>query len=257
MIFKQQIKNPYKINYKLYVALTTLSVMLMALGYSVDFKKFQFCCEIIKNLGFGCFASTIVAFIIEIGNIRDKNRKANELYENIYSELRFYILRYLKIWSEFCCIVENKENYKTTKKTWQEWYSLSKDIYNMSNKKRQNELKKFLIKDLLLNSIGDVNNSINKIFVQKNLLEINDIYNNELENILKDFEFEFRCAREELDFNKDMKDFWKSFDALNNDIFNYIDDWSDIKYYNNLKFEAYSHFDKSEYVKAIYSTYFK
>ena len=47
------------------------------------------------------------------------------------------------------------------------------------------------------------------------------------------------------------------FDALNKDFVNYIDKWKDIRFYNNLEFEAYSYFDGIEYIKAEVKTYKK
>ena len=257
MLFKQQIKNPYKISYKLYLFLIIISIIIMYIGYTININNYQFVSEIIKNVGFGSLASTFVAFIIEIGNVKDQNKKANDLYRSTYIELQCSILRYIKVWSVFCCVVDHSKDYKTIKMNWIEWYELSKKIYSKSRKKRKNELIEFLKKDLLLHSIEDVNNSINKILNQKNLLEINDLYNNDLNSILKDFEFEFRCAKQELESENSIDDLWKSFDALNKDFVNYIDNWKDIKYYNNLKFDAYSCFDKSQYVKAIIKTYLK
>ena len=35
---------------------------------------------------------------------------------------------------------------------------------------------------------------------------------------------------------KDIKDFWRDFDAISGDIQNYIRNWADIRYYNYYKF---------------------
>ena len=101
MSLKQQIKNPYKINYKLYLFLIIISNIIMYIGYTINFGNYQFVSEIIKNVGFGSFASTLVALIIEIGNVKEKNKKVNSLYRNTYIELQCSILRYIKVWSEW------------------------------------------------------------------------------------------------------------------------------------------------------------
>lgn len=257
MFFKQQIKNPYKINLKLYLFLMFGSVIVMYYGYTLSIGKYEFIVEIIKNIGLGSFASTLVAFIIEMGNVKEKNKKANALYKSTYMELQFSILRYIKIWSEFCCVVDKSKDYRKVKMTWNKWYELSKQIYFKSRKKRKLEMIKFLKNDLLHHTLEDVNNSIKRILNQKYLLEINDLYNSDLDGILKDFEFEFRCAKQELEFEKNPDDLWKMFDALNEDFVNYIDKWKDIRFYNNLEFKAYSYFDGIEYIKAEVKTYKK
>lgn len=46
--------------------------------------------------------------------------------------------------------------------------------------------------------------------------------------------------------------FWNSFDAIKQDLINYIDNWIDISYYNYYKFKPYNfNDDKTEIVNAI------
>ena len=47
MLFKQQIKNPYKINYKLYLFLIIISIIIMYIGYTININNYQFVSEII------------------------------------------------------------------------------------------------------------------------------------------------------------------------------------------------------------------
>ena len=132
-------------------------------------------------------------------------------------------------------------------------------------------------KELLVQVLEEINNNdmemekIIALFNELNVEEIEEIMindENEIEIdgatykiltdvILKDFEFEFRCAKQELEFEKNPDDLWKMFDALNKDFVNYIDKWKDIRFYNNLEFEAYSYFDGIEYIKAEVKTYKK
>ena len=39
--------------------------------------------DIVKNLAFGCVASTLVALLIEIGNIKEKNEKSDSIYDSV------------------------------------------------------------------------------------------------------------------------------------------------------------------------------
>lgn len=57
--------------------------------------------DIIKNISFGCLASTIVAWLLEIFNVREKNQKIGQVYEMVYAELKYRILSYIQTWGEF------------------------------------------------------------------------------------------------------------------------------------------------------------
>ena len=55
--------------------------------------------DIIKNLAFGCVASTLVALLIEIGNIKEKNEKSDSIYDSVYCDLKCQILWYVETWA--------------------------------------------------------------------------------------------------------------------------------------------------------------
>ena len=50
-------------------------------------------------------------------------------------------------------------------------------------------------------------------------------------------------------FDKD--EFWNSFDAINQDLINYINNWVDISFYNYVKFKPYKFIDAEEIMRAI------
>lgn len=60
-------------------------------------------------------------------------------------------------------------------------------------------------------------------------------------------------SKKEVEKNKEVEDFFKTFDAINEDITRYIEHWQDIKIYNNIKFKPYKFFEslKLELIKNI------
>ena len=104
----------------------------------------------------------------------------------------------------------------------------------------------------MLNGVNEVEKEIKRIDTQKYLLNINNIYDKNLENILLDYKFEFYAAALTLEEPYDKEHFWNSFDAIKQDLINYIDNWIDISYYNYYKFKPYNfNDDKTEIVNAI------
>lgn len=237
-----KINKPYKLDWYLYLNLLFVSIMLMILGIYLQEAKENISADIILNIGLGCFASTIVALIIELGNIKEKNKKYNELYMLVYSDLELSIMKYIESWSEFCSVAEKEKDYRNKKFNWKEWYVITKEIFDNCGENKKNELLKFL-KSILRNNIKYINEHIDYITTQRNILGIHDLYNNELDNIIKDFKFEFYVAENELEINKEKETFFEIFDAINDDIEKYIEEWQDIKIYNNIKFKPYKFYE--------------
>lgn len=247
-----KINKPYKLNWHLYLSLLFMSIMLMILGIYLQEAKGKILADIILNIGLGCFASTIVALIIEFGNIKEKNEKHNDIYMLAYSDLQFSIMKYIEGWSEFCSVAGGEKDYCNKEFKWKEWYSITKEIFADCSENKKTELLAFL-KNILSNNIKYINEHINYIMSQRNILEIHDLYNDDLNFIIKDFKFEFYCAEKEVEKNKEVEDFFKTFDAINEDITRYIEHWQDIKIYNNIKFKPYEFFEslKLELIKNI------
>ena len=49
--------------------------------------------------------------------------------------------------------------------------------------------------------------------------------------------FEFYAAKFTLERDYDKEHFWRSFDAIKEDLVNYINNWVDIRYYNDYRFK--------------------
>ena len=237
-----KINKPYKLNWLLYLCLMFASTVLMILGTYLQEVKEKVLADIILNIGLGCFASTIVALIIEFGNIKEKNEKHNDIYMLVYSDLQFSIMKYIECWSEFCSVAGRENDYRNKEFKWKEWYEITKEIFADCSENKKTELLDFL-KDILSNNIKYINEHINYIMAQRNILEIHYLYNSDLNSIIKDFKFEFYCAEKEVEKNKEVEDFFKTFDAINEDITQYIEKWQDIKTYNNIKFKPYKFFE--------------
>ena len=101
---KQTIKKPYSVNNIFYVSLLALSLMGIVYFCGQFDSLNPTIQEVMKNISYGCFASVLVAWLIEIANIRDKNRKAEELYINLYKDLYVAIYRYISVWADICLV---------------------------------------------------------------------------------------------------------------------------------------------------------
>lgn len=67
---KRQIENPYNVNYKLYAVIMAWTALGIVIGNILP--TYWMITDIIKNLSYGCFASTVVALLIEVQSIKDK-----------------------------------------------------------------------------------------------------------------------------------------------------------------------------------------
>ena len=86
---KKHILNPYKVNWKMYGLIGGISVLVMIFAVSWNNDTNSSISDVIKNLAFGCVASTLVALLIEIGNTKEKNEKANSIYNAVFFELQY------------------------------------------------------------------------------------------------------------------------------------------------------------------------
>lgn len=248
---ERHINNPYKLNWKIYVLIGGISAVIMSIAVVWYDRTDCLVMDIIKNLAFGCVASTIVAFLLEIGNIKEKNVKANSVYDAVYDELKFRIQSYVETWSCLCKVAYKDENYKEQKHTWIEWYEITKKNFFESDENRQLCLIDFF-SDQLIDSINGIEKALKQIEHQEYLLNIHGIYDEDLRSIFNDYSFEFYAARLTLERHTDKDDFWNSFDAIRNDLVRYINKWIDIQYFNYVRFAPYEFYgDKEEIVRAI------
>ena len=67
--------------------------------------------DIIKNLSYGCIASTIIAWIIDIVHTKNLNKTANTIYDSIYGDLQFHIGVFVATWAELCAAAFIEKNY--------------------------------------------------------------------------------------------------------------------------------------------------
>lgn len=248
---EKHINNPYKVNWKLYGLIGGISVIIMIIAVIWNKCTSSIISDVTKNLAFGCVASTLVALLIEIGNIKEKNEKANSEYDAVYHELQFRIMNYVETWSRLCSIAYKDKDYREEKHTWIEWYEITKSKFEECDERRQEELITFFNEELSY-SIDGIEKAIKQIDNQQYILNINGIYDQGLKNILADYSFEFYAAKLTLGrkYNKD--DFWGAFDAIKQDLVKYIYNWVDIRYYNYCRFKPYKFFDdKTEVMYAI------
>lgn len=206
---KRHIENPYTVNWKMYGLIGGISLLIAIVFAIQNYSSHGLISDIVKNLSLGCVASTIVALLIEIGNVRDKNEKANSVYDAVYSDLKLQILWYLKTWARFCKVVYKDQDYSTQKHTWTEWYEIAKTEFLSFDDSAKYGIISFL-KEELMYSIERIERALNQIDNQQYILSINNLYNEELWGILADYRFEFTAAKSILETNYDLDHFWNS-----------------------------------------------
>ena len=247
-MLKRHINNPYKLNWKLYCLIGVGSVVAMIAAVICNTITGSTVSDVIKNLALGVVASTFVALLIEIGNVRERNEKANSVYDAVYSNLQYQIMCYIQTWSCLCCIAYKNNDYSNEKHTWTEWYEITKKEFAECDNNRQTKLMPFFSRQLM-ERIDGIEKAIAQIDNQQYILKINEVYDESLRFILVDYRFEFDAARLTLEGRLDSDSFWQSFDAINKDLVNYIGNWIDIKYYNYCKFRPYSFYEDFAEVK--------
>lgn len=142
---KRHINNPYKINWKMYALIGGTSVLIMIISVICNKITDDIISDIVKNLAFGCVASIIVALLIEIGNIKEKNNKTNSIYDVAYMDLKFQIRWYIETWACLCSAAFPDEVYRLEKHTWIEWYEITQKKFIECDDSRQAELMHFLM----------------------------------------------------------------------------------------------------------------
>lgn len=248
---KKHIHNPYKVNWKMYGLIGGISIFAMVAAVVQNNVTHDLISDIIKNLAFGCVASTLVALLIEIGNIKEKNEKSDSIYDSVYCDLKCQILWYVETWASLCAVAYKDNDYYNERHTWTEWYTLTKNNFAKCDEPRQKQLMYFFTTQLMIGVEG-IEKALRQIDRQRYILSINEIYDDELEKILKDYRFEFDAAKMTLTTDPTKNDFWGAFDAITQDLSRYIYNWVDIRYYNYYKFKPYdSPMDKTELLRAI------
>lgn len=207
--------------------------------------------DIVKNLAYGCVASTIVAFLVEVGNIKDKNEQANKIYDAVFSDVKGKIMWFVGSWARLCSVAYNENDYRNEKHTWIEWYEIAKCKFAECESDRQDELIRFF-GDQLMRGIEGIEEALNQIDRQQYILHINGIYDDKLKGILSDYSFECHAAKLALGRGCDRDEFWSSFDAINTDLKEYIHNWVDIRYYNHLNMKPFGlHNDEADILHAV------
>lgn len=226
----------------MYSLIGGISVLIMVIAVIWNNSTNSLVSDVVKNLAFGCVASTLVALLIEVGNIKEKNEKANSVYDAVYIDLKCQIMWYVETWANLCSVAYKDEDYRQEKHTWIEWYEITKSKFAECDDSRQAELMNFFSEQLMV-SIDGIEKALKQIDSQQYILNINGIYDENLRKILADYSFEFYATKLTLGRAYDKDDFWSSFDAIKQDLVNYIYNWVDIRFYNYCRFKPYNFYD--------------
>lgn len=141
----EKIKGPYKVNHKFYMLL--LAIFILSLMISFNLPNHD-CQDIIKNLSYGCIASTFIAWLIEIENAKSQNLKYMTIYYSIYSDFKFQVTLFLRIWAEICKVCFKESEYENEFHTWIEWYTIFKKEIESLDTNKQAELIEFTKREL-------------------------------------------------------------------------------------------------------------
>ena len=250
---KRAISNPNRVHHTMYILIIAISVVALIISITVptfSCKLLEVIWEVLKNLSYGCIASTLVAWIIDYVNVKKANQKANDIYDAIYADLQVSIGFFVGTWAEICAVCFKDNDYNNEKHSWVEWYEIVKSNYNHLEPERQQYLLEFF-RNSLLQSTKYVNRSLEKITSQSYVLTINDAMNSELRSVMSDFNFEFGALNTDLETENYAEYFWDHIEAINNDLVNYINAWSDISFYNRIPFKPYEFFDVAKLLFAI------
>lgn len=238
-------------NWKMYGLIGGISGVIMVIAVICNDIAYSLIFDVVKNLAFGCVASTLVALLIEIGNIKEKNEKANSVYDAVYIDLKYQIMWYVETWARLCSVAYKDKNYRQEKHTWMEWYEITKSKFAECEPDRQEELMHFFNEQLMV-SIEGIEKALKQIDKQQYILNIHGIYDQKLKRILADYRFEFYAAKLTLERDCDKEEFWSFFDAIKKDLIGYIHNWVDIRYYNYYKFDPFNiQDDNAEIIRAM------
>lgn len=255
---ERTIENPYSTNKRLYICIIGISLTILIVSFIIGFAVLsegdiilETVLEIVKNLSYGCIASAVVAWIIDCADTKNENRKANQIYDAVYMDLKFQLKEYICVWASICAVAYKDEDYNGKRNTWFGWYECTRDKFIASTPERQEALICFF-KDQLQCSIEKVNGAIDFLTTQYNTLIINGVINDDLWKIIEDYRFEFHAADMDLILKDGYSSFWAWMDAINKDIEQYISNWKDIKYYNFVRFRPRKFYeDRKEVCRAI------
>ena len=232
---KRTIENPCKVNHTLYIRLSVLFLVTLAVSFGINtlnFPHMPIVAKTVENLSYSCIASVLVAWLIDCANIRKENQRSNKFYDTVYGDLRFHIGSFLGVWAQLCKVAFKDKDYGEVEDTWIGWYETVKLNYYKADAIRREEILSFFRKELE-SYMSYVKKDIESIENQKFMLTVNSAMNDEIQNILSDFAFEFTALEYSLERCGD--DFWAAMDAINSDLFRYVENWPDIRYYNSLK----------------------
>lgn len=247
---KRTISNPNRVHNTMYILIILVSIVALIVSIAIpssDCDYLKVALEVLKNLSYGCIASTIVAWIIDFVNVKNANKKSNDIYDAIYIDLKINIGHFVDTWAQLCAVSFKDRDYHSETHTWKEWYEILKTNYDNLEQERQQHLLRFF-RDTLLRSTQYVNKSLETITSQNYMLTLNDAMNSELRSIMSDFKFEFGALNTDLEYENYEEYFWDHIEAINKDLTNYIGAWADISFYNNIKFAPYKFFDVAKFL---------
>ncbi|MGX8850599.1 hypothetical protein [Amedibacillus sp. YH-ame10] len=229
-------ENFYKANHKLYILLILNSILIMVVGAYLIENKIALVGDIVKNLAYGCVASSLISWLIEIGNFRIKNKEIARLRQNLYNDtvanVYHYLGMYARIYFKESEAIINKEKY-----TWDVWYDLLKaSCLDLKDQKAIKDVFDFL-KQQVVSEAEFAFKSLDEVVKNRFSLYLNNGLDYNLYYDLKDLHFEFSVINlTYVERYTDLKDLFDYLDAINTDLKNYVQKCNLVNDMNEFKF---------------------
>ncbi len=178
-----------KLNWILYLFLGILSIGIISLSLLVKTSTELF--TIISGIGCGAFASVIIAFLIELVNVFNKNRKNISIFESYFCNLYFSFVQLLSSF-KIACNKENREN--VGELFWFEWLEKMAEEQSVASVAS--------LKEFLIGKLEDAEKQFIKIEENKLLLLGQDLLEDTEIISLMEIKLDLSVIKEELKVSK-------------------------------------------------------
>lgn len=209
-----------KLNWILYLGLGFLSIGIMFSSLIV--KGYIEWFTILSGIGCGAFASVLIAFLIEVTNVTQKNLKNISIFESFFSKLHFSFAQLL---SSFAIACDKDGRKKVEDLCWFEW--MKKIIQEQSKNPTFAE-------DFLIDKFQDTQKEFTKIEENKlTLLSLDLIEDMEFVS-LKEIQLDLSIIESEL--KKDIIE-WSTLEMIASELKGHIEESEILRKFNKVAYK--------------------
>ena len=209
-----------KVNWILYLGLGFLSIGIMFSSLIV--KGYVEWFTILSGIGCGAFASVLIAFLIEVTNVTQKNLKNISIFESFFSKLHFSFAQLL---SSFAIACDKDGRKKVEDLCWFEW--MKKIIQEQSKNPT-------FVEDFLIDKFQDTQKELTKIEENKlTLLSLDLIEDMEFVS-LKEIQLDLSIIESEL--KKDIIE-WSTLEMIASELKGHIEESEILRKFNKVAYK--------------------